>query len=55
MGAKVLIADIYKKFSNSIIIDIGSALDLICSGRRTRDYHTLTDNDINDIKNAITI
>ena len=55
MGAKVLIADIYKKFSNSIIIDIGSALDLICSGRRTRDYHKLTNNDINDIKNAITI
>ena len=55
MGAKVLIADIYKKFPNSIIIDIGSALDLIFSGRRTRDYHLLTTNDIKDIKNSITI
>lgn len=53
MGAKVLIADIHKKFPNVIIIDVGSALDLICSHRRTRDYHVLNETDINDITNAI--
>ena len=53
MGAKVLIADIHKKFPNVIIIDIGSALDLICSHRRTRDYHVLNETDITDISNAI--
>ena len=53
MGAKVLIADIHKRFPTITVLDIGSALDLVCSHRRTRDYHTLTEQDIIDIKNAI--
>ena len=53
MGAKILIADLHKYYPNAIIIDIGSALDLICSSRRTRDYHTLTSEEINEIQDAI--
>lgn len=53
MGAKVLIADIHKQFPNAIILDIGSALDQVCSNRNTRDYHTLSSEDIIDIQNAI--
>jgi hypothetical protein len=53
MGAKVLIADIHKRFPHAIIIDIGSALDLVCSNRRTRDYHNLSQQDIHDIIQAI--
>lgn len=54
MGAKVLIADLRKKFPNAIIIDIGSALDLVCSNRKTRNFHhAFTPKDIETIKKAI--
>ena len=53
MGAKPLIADLYKLYPHAIIIDIGSAMDLICSHRRTRDYHTLSQQEVIDISNAI--
>jgi hypothetical protein len=53
MGAKPLIADLYKLYPHAIIIDIGSAMDLICSHRRTRDYHTLSSQEVIDISNAI--
>jgi hypothetical protein len=49
MGAKVLISDLHKVFPNATIIDIGSALDLMCSGRRSRNFHTLSDIDINEM------
>jgi hypothetical protein len=39
MGAKVLIADLMRTFPSAIILDIGSALDLVCSRRISRDYH----------------
>lgn len=39
MGAKVLMADVLKLFPLAILIDIGSALDLLCGGRKSRDYH----------------
>jgi hypothetical protein len=39
MGAKVLIADLHKLFSKAFIIDIGSAMDLVFGGRRSRDFH----------------
>lgn len=50
MGAKVLIADLYRQFPNAIILDIGSMLDYICSLRASRDYHrSLSAKDINTI------
>jgi hypothetical protein len=53
MGAKVLFADLHKYFPNSLIMDMGSCLDLLCSKRRSRDYHVLNENDIHDIIDAI--
>lgn len=54
MGAKPLLADLYKLYPKAILIDIGSAMDLICSHRRSRDYHTLSGEEILQISNAIT-
>lgn len=53
MGAKPLLADLYKIYPKAILIDIGSAMDLICSRRRTRDYHTLNEEEISRISLAI--
>lgn len=53
MGAKPLIADLVQLYPNAILIDIGSAMDLICSHRRTRDYHGLSGDEIQTISNAI--
>jgi hypothetical protein len=54
MGAKILIADLRRYFPNAIILDIGSAIDFLCSHRRSRDYHNaLTYEDTEIIKNAI--
>jgi hypothetical protein len=53
MGAKVLISDLHKVFPNTTIIDVGSALDFMCSGRRSRDFHTLSDADIDEMARAI--
>jgi hypothetical protein len=53
MGAKPLIADIHKRFPTITIIDVGSSLDLVCSGRRTRDFHILNDDEIQEIHNAL--
>ena len=36
MGAKVLAMDLHKKFSNSIIIDLGSSMDFVSKGIDTR-------------------
>jgi hypothetical protein len=54
MGAKKLISDLHKVLPNATIIDIGSALDLLCSGRRSRDFHTLTESEYTKIIHAIT-
>jgi hypothetical protein len=53
MGAKVLISDLYKVFPHATIIDVGSALDFMCSGRRSRDFHTLSDWDSTEMARAI--
>jgi hypothetical protein len=53
MGAKKLIADLHIQYPNAIILDIGSAMDLICSSRRTRDFHALTDIEIIEIRNVL--
>jgi hypothetical protein len=53
MGAKVLIADLHRLYPNAIILDIGSAMDLICSSRRTRDYHQLNGNEIMEIRQTL--
>ena len=53
MGAKVLISDLHKLYPNATIIDVGSALDLMCSGRRSRNFHTLSEADINEMVSAI--
>lgn len=39
MGAKVLICELTKLFPNNIYLDIGSALDTICTKRVTRDHN----------------
>lgn len=39
LGAKPLLANLHQKFPNGIFIDIGSALDMICGDKITRDYH----------------
>jgi hypothetical protein len=53
MGAKPLIAGVHKKFPNITMLDIGSALDLICSGRRTRDFHILNENEIEHVREEL--
>ena len=39
MGAKVVICELTKLFPNNIYLDIGSALDTICTKRVTRDIN----------------
>jgi hypothetical protein len=39
MGAKCLISELTKLFPNNIYLDIGSALDTICTKRATRDRY----------------
>ena len=39
MGAKVVICELSKLFPNNIYLDIGSALDTICTKRVTRDHN----------------
>ena len=53
MGAKPLIAGIHKRFPSITIIDVGSSLDLICSGRRTRDFHILNENEIEQVREEL--
>lgn len=54
MGAKPLIADLWKKYPKAIIIDVGSALDAVCSLRKSRDYHgVFTIQDIQEIQHAL--
>lgn len=49
MGGKYLMYKLSKDFPESIILDIGSAFDLICGLRRTRSYHTLSVTDIQTV------
>ena len=53
MGAKPLITEIATLYPAATIIDIGSALDLVCSSRRTRDYHVLTNSETDDIRASL--
>lgn len=39
MGSKVIICELTKLFPNNIYLDIGSALDTICTKRVTRDHN----------------
>lgn len=38
MGAKVLLAELYKEYPNCTYIDIGSGLDIICTKRNSRGW-----------------
>lgn len=38
MAAKILLSDILLKFPNTIVLDFGSAFDLICAGRPSRTW-----------------
>lgn len=38
MGAKVVIAELHKKFPRGIFLDFGSAIDFICTKRDSRGY-----------------
>lgn len=38
MGAKILISELVKDFPNNIYLDVGSALDQICTKKTTRGY-----------------
>lgn len=49
MGAKPLISTIHKKFPNGIFLDVGSALDYICTGKPSRAHHH-TAHTYNDLK-----
>ncbi len=40
MGAKVVLTELYKKYPNGIYLDIGSALDLICTKKNSRGYYS---------------
>lgn len=42
MGAKPLIAHLHKLLPNATFLDIGSALDLICTGNPTRAFHNVS-------------
>lgn len=50
MGAKQLIADLHKVLPQAIIIDLGSALDLLCGGRRSRNFHNIPDQELMEMR-----
>ena len=55
MGAKPLISTIHKKFPNGIFLDVGSAIDYICTGKPSRAHHYTahTYNDLNTFFSSI--
>jgi len=55
MGAKPLISSIHKNAPNAILLDVGSALDLICTGNPTRSFHNVahTHTDIVNFFNTV--
>lgn len=42
IGGKFLIKCLHIKYPSAIILDIGSAFDLLCGGTRSRDYHKIS-------------
>jgi GR25 family glycosyltransferase involved in LPS biosynthesis len=53
MGAKKLIADLHKVLPSATIIDLGSALDLMCGGRRSRDFHNIPERELMEMCYAL--
>lgn len=53
MGAKVLIADLVQKFPRATIIDVGSALEQLCAKRSIRDFHVLTETELEKMRVAL--
>jgi hypothetical protein len=54
MGAKPLIALVATRLPDATILDLGSALDLVCGWRRSRNYHRLTNAEIAEIRASLT-
>lgn len=53
MGAKVIICELTKLFPNNIYLDIGSALDTICTKRVTRDPNRTYEKVLNHLGDLI--
>ncbi len=53
MGSKVIICELTKLFPNNIYLDIGSALDTICTKRVTRDRRRTYENALERMRDLI--
>jgi hypothetical protein len=53
MGAKILISELIRHFPNNIYLDIGSALDQVCTKRSTRFYNSAYETEMEYLKDLI--
>jgi hypothetical protein len=53
MGAKVLLMDLHKRFTNATFIDLGSAMDILFTGQRNRDYISMSPSDIDKCRRLL--
>jgi hypothetical protein len=53
MGAKILISELCKLFPNNIYLDVGSALDQICTKKKSRGYEPSYEQAIENLKDII--
>jgi hypothetical protein len=53
MGSKILISELYKQFPNNIYLDIGSAIDQICTKKKSRGYEPSYEQSIENVKDII--
>lgn len=55
MGAKIIISELVKMFPNNIYLDVGSALDQICTKKKSRGYEPSYEQAIENIKDIIPV
>ena len=53
MGSKILISELFKLFPNNIYLDVGSALDQICTKKKSRGYEPSYEEAMENLKDII--
>jgi len=53
MGAKILISELVKQFPKNIYLDVGSALDQVCTKKKSRGYEPTYEKSIENLKELI--
>ncbi len=53
MGAKILISELVKRFPKNIYLDVGSALDQVCTKKKSRGYEPTYEESIENLKELI--